>query len=366
MREPILTLDKYEILGTLGTGGMATVYAARLSGPMGFQKSVAVKVLLDEAAEEDEIVRMFIDEARLGARLSHPNIASVLEFGESGGRYWLAMEFVDGASLNKIIKAQGRRKKGREVPPAAVAWVGVSVLRALAYAHSIKGQDGKTMGVVHRDVSPQNILIDLGGSVKLADFGIATGSYRVDRTRSGVIKGKAAYMAPEQASGQKVDSRSDLYSLGLTLVAMLSGTAPFSGQDTGEIRARAAKGLDATRIDSLPCDEALKDVLRTALAANPRDRFQDAEAFAQALAEAMPDPVESGRKALAALVTRVSGSDARNPGTRRKPDRHGKAPEPAAIRPGSSDRALRNVLIATGILLLAALALAFFNVTLPE
>jgi len=371
VREPILSFGKYEILEAVGSGGMATVYRAKLSGPMGFEKPVAVKVLQDDAAADEEIVRMFVDEARLGARLNHPNIAHVLEFGEADGRYFLAMEYVDGMSLAALMKRGGKGRKAKGLAPEVAAHVGTSLARALAYAQTSPGADGKPMGIVHRDVSPQNVLLDRSGAVKLCDFGIATGTWRAEKTRVGVVKGKAGYMAPEQAAGGKVDARSDVYSLGLTVVAMLTGTAPFDGEDTGEIRAKAAKGLAAARIEGLPCPDGMKDVLRAALATKPADRYATADGFGKALATAMPDPDEAGRtalvEALGAALERPAGGRS---GSRKAPGAGAKAPRRRAAGGGPDHEAsaagVRNVLIGAGLLVLLALALALMKVGLPQ
>ena len=369
MRDPILAFGKYEILEAVGSGGMATVYRAKLSGPMGFEKPVAVKVLQDDAAADEEIVRMFVDEARLGARLSHPNIAGVMEFGEADGRYFLAMEYVDGMSLGTLLRRRPKGRKAKGLEPAAAVYVASCVLKALAYAQALPGPDGKPMGVVHRDVSPQNILLDRSGAAKLCDFGIATGTWRAEKTRVGVVKGKAGYMAPEQSAGGKVDARTDLYAVGLTLVAMLSGCAPFEGKDTGEIRAKAAKGLPRDRIDALACDDGLKDVLMRALAMRPADRFASADEFLKSLAAAAPDPADTGR---AALAVALEAALERAPGARSGTARAAvaKAPKRRAATQSSKDAAsaagIRNVLIGAGLLVLVALALALLKVGLPD
>lgn len=365
MREPILTLEKYEILEAIGSGGMATVYRGRAVGPMGFEKAVAVKVLQDDAAADDEIVRMFIDEAKLGARLAHPNIATVLDFGESAGRYWLTMEFVDGPSLAALLKAAGRGRKGPALAPEAAAWVTAGVLRALGFAHALAGEDGRPLGVVHRDVSPHNVLLDRTGQVRLGDFGIATGTYRAEKTRAGVIKGKAGYMAPEQASGGRVDARTDLYAAGLTLFAMIAGAGPFSGEDTGAVRAAAAKGVDPKAIDALPCDDAMKALLRRALARKPSDRYATADEFLAALGDAAPGYETAGRTALVEAVRR--GATAPKPRSRQ--GSRAATPVRAPARPPvthGSVRGLRWVVILAAVLLAAAVALALAGVGLPD
>ncbi len=369
MREPILALGKYEIIQAIGSGGMATVYHARLSGPMGFEKPVAVKVLQDDAAADEEIVRMFVDEARLGARLTHPNIAGVMEFGEADGRYFLAMEYVDGMSLSMLLKRRPKGKKAKGLDPAAAVHVTSCILKALAYAQALPGPDGKPLAVVHRDVSPQNVLLDRSGAAKLCDFGIATGTWRAEKTRFGLVKGKVGYMAPEQSAGGKVDTRTDLYAVGLTLVAMLTGSAPFDGKDTGEIRAKAAKGLPKDRVDVFSCDDGLKDVLLRALAMRPADRFASADEFLKALTTAAPDPTETGRVALAAaLETALEKPPSTRSGTAKaavaKPSR--KRPSTRSSETADSAAGIRNVLIGAGLLMLVALALALLKIGLPD
>ena len=357
MRGPILALGQYEVGDLIATGGMAAVYRARTAGPMGFEKPVAVKVLLDEAAEDPEIVRMFIDEARLGARLNHQNIASVLDFGEADGRYYLAMEYVDGTSLAGLLKAmrQGRRAKSLDV--RAIVYVTQCVLRALAYAHSLRDEKGKSLAIVHRDVSPHNILLDRSGAVKLCDFGIATGAYRVERTEVGLIKGKVAFMSPEQALGERLDARSDLYSLGLTVVAMLGGLD--QSDDSEEAKARAAKGFDLARVQGLDAPEPLREVLKKALARSPSDRFQSADEFLQAITDAGLDPGEAGRLALVEAMRAVPAPRARK-GTRAK-----ESAPPVREAPAGVDRGYRNLLFVVAGILLLALLFALFGLRLP-
>lgn len=361
MRGPILVLGKYEIVEPIASGGMATVYHARVAGPMGFEKPVAVKVLLDEAAEDEDIVRMFIDEARLGARLSHPDIASILDFGEVSGRYYLAMEYVNGVSLSTLRKRLNRKKKAVPLNTDLAVYVTEHVLQALAYAHTLKDEDGKSLALIHRDVSPQNILLDRSGAVKLCDFGIATGTYRAEKTRSGLVKGKAGYMSPEQASGSRMDNRSDQYSLGLTMLAMLSGSPPFVGRDTHEVRVRAKKGVDGTIIDGLDVSDPFKDVIRRALARKPADRYKDAEAFADALKAASPGSGDRGRHELIQVLANMSKEKAR--AEARKERREGRKREPQSrdLDPGSL-KGLRNLLIAAGAIALLAVIMALLGV----
>lgn len=362
MRDPILILGKYEIIEPIGSGGMATVYRARMAGPMGFEKPVAIKVLHEEVTADDDVVRMFIDEARVGARLGHhPNIASILDFGEADGRYFIAMEYVDGVSLATLLKKLGKGRKGKGLELAVAGYITYCVLQALAAAHGAKDENGKSLNVVHRDVSPQNVLLDRSGSVKLCDFGIATGSYRTEKTRFGIVKGKAAYMSPEQASGGRVDGRSDIYSAGLTMMAMLTGGPIFDGKDTADVRAEAAKGVDQALVSALDIPEPIREVLRKALEIRPSDRFQSADEFAAALLRAIPDCMEKGRKALMSLVGKVSENGASNALRKARPAAAAKIP----IRKDPS-RALRNLLLAAGVVFLLALIFALLRLKMPQ
>ncbi len=350
-RPPILVLGQYEIGDLIATGGMAAVYRARVAGPMGFEKPVAVKVLLDSAAHDEEVVRMFIDEARLGARLSHPNIASVLDFGEADGRYYLAMEYVDGVSLSALLQHVRRGKPQKPLDTGAALHIAHSVLRALSYAHGLKDAQGKPLQVVHRDVSPQNILLDRSGAVKLCDFGIATGAHRADKTQVGIVKGKAAFMSPEQAAGERLDARSDLYSLALTVVAMLGGEP--GSEDP-------VRGFDLGRVDALECPDALKPILKKALAWRPSDRFQSADEFSKALVDAGLDPGEAGRLALVEAIGKVPVPKPKL----RKDARRNEGAEPVAV--SGTDRAYRNLLLIVLGVLVLAIILALFGVRLPQ
>lgn len=363
MRSPILVLGKYEIGDLIATGGMAAVYRARVAGPMGFEKPVAVKILLDDAAQDEDVVRMFIDEARLGARLSHPNIASVLDFGEADGRFYLAMEYVDGVSLSALLKHLQRGRNPRPLDGRAALYIAQSVLRALSYAHDLKDANGHPLGIVHRDVSPQNILLDRSGAVKLCDFGIATGAHRVEKTQTGLVKGKAAFMSPEQAAGERLDARSDLYSLAVTLAVMLGGMPPGGAGGGGQPIAEdagSARGLDPDRVDAPDCPESLKPILKKALSRKPSDRFQSAAEFSKALVDAGLDPGEAGRLALVEAVEKVPAPKPRS----RKESRRGEDVRPAP--PAGSDKGYRNLLFVVLGFLVVALILALLGVRLPQ
>src|SRR5688500_5151049 len=206
---------------------MATLYLGQRSGAAGFAKNVAIKVVHPHLSDDPQFVRMFVDEALLSARIQHPNVAHVEELGEAEGTYFLVMEFVHGVSLSSLIRALARRKR-RIAPELAVA-IAIQVADGLHAAHETRGPNGEHLGVVHRDVSPQNVLLSYTGHVKLIDFGIAKAEGRTQSTAAGSIKGKFRYMSPEQALGRTVDRRSDVYALGIVLWEMLTGRNCFDG-----------------------------------------------------------------------------------------------------------------------------------------
>ncbi|MBN1653412.1 MAG: protein kinase [Deltaproteobacteria bacterium] len=219
-------LGAYDIGKQLGIGGMAQVYEAHRVGPHGFTKRVAVKRILPAIGRDPAFVRMFIDEAKLAARLEHPNIVQVFDFGEDKGELFLAMEMVDGTSVTHVLRTLAAHKEA--VPLEAALHIALQTARALSYAHNSCDSEGKPLGVVHRDVSPANILITRNGYVKLADFGIARAVNRKQQTASGNLRGKLGYMSPEQVLNRSLDSRSDVFSLSIILAEMLMGETLFS------------------------------------------------------------------------------------------------------------------------------------------
>ncbi|MBL8625342.1 MAG: protein kinase [Myxococcales bacterium] len=203
----------------LARGGMAEVFLARQRGPEGFDRKVAVKRILPHLAETADFVRMFLSEARLAARLSHPNIVHIYELGQVAGDYFIAMEYVDGIHAGQLISHAERER----LPPELVARIGADAAAALAYAHRLEDADGTPLALVHRDVSPHNLMVSFDGVTKLVDFGIAKAAIKADETRPGVVKGKYAYMSPEQTVGRPLDGRSDVFSLGVVLWELLAG-----------------------------------------------------------------------------------------------------------------------------------------------
>jgi eukaryotic-like serine/threonine-protein kinase len=219
-------LGVYEIGQQIGIGGMAQVYEANRIGPHGFTKRVALKRILPAIARDPAFVRMFIEEAKLAARLEHPNIVQVFDFGEDMGELFLAMELVDGSSVTHVLRTLAAQ--GQAVPLEVALHIASQAARALCYAHNACDKEGKPLGIVHRDVSPANLLIARNGYVKLADFGIARAVNRKHQTASGNLRGKLGYMSPEQVLNRGLDNRSDVFSLSIVLAEMLMGETLFS------------------------------------------------------------------------------------------------------------------------------------------
>ena len=282
-----IPFGKYHLLERLGRGGMAEVWKAKALGPMGYARKLVVKRILPELACDEEFVRMFVEEARLSASLNHRNIVQVYEFGEVGGEYYLAMEWVHGRDLNTLL----RTMKDRDAAPPVelAAYVAREVCRALAYAHALTDEDGRPLRLIHRDVSPSNVMVGFDGSVKLLDFGIAKALALAseNRTQVGVLKGKFGYMAPEQVDGEaEVDHRADLFVAGIVLWEMLTLRRLFKGgsdiQTIGMVR--AAKALPPSAFNPAVPPE-LDAVCMRALARDRNERFADCAEMAEALDE---------------------------------------------------------------------------------
>jgi serine/threonine protein kinase len=275
-------LGPYELGERLGLGGMAEVFVAYRAGPHGFAKKVALKRILPELAQDARFVAMFCDEARISAPLCHPNIVQVIDFGESQGELFMAMEFVEGVSLAKLLRyVAGRRER---FPLGAALFIAQEVLAGLAFAHDACDENGNPLSIVHRDVSPGNVLIGRAGDVKLADFGIVRSAYVDRRTYPGELKGKVGYMSPEQVMGVEVDPRSDLFTVGIILSEMLIARPLFSGQNEFDILTKIYEA-DLSALDKYGADltPLVRDVLRQALAKSPADRFAHAAEFGAAL-----------------------------------------------------------------------------------
>ena len=277
-------LGPYELLQRIATGGMAEVYLARRAGPHGFQKVVAVKRILPQLAQDTDFLAMFVDEARVCAMLAHPNIVQVFDFGEQSGELYMAMEYVDGTTAARLVRAASAR--GDEVPLDAALYIALSVLRGLDYAHNARDDEGKPLYLVHRDVSPGNVLIDRSGAVKLTDFGIARAAEIERRTDAGQLKGKLGYMSPEQVVGRELDARSDLFTAAIVLAELVMLKPLFAGPNEIDVlmRIRDADLGVLDRVGSRVPDD-VRAVLFRALARDRALRYPTAAAFAEAIEE---------------------------------------------------------------------------------
>ncbi len=276
-------LGKYELLAHLASGGMANVWLARVSGLGGFERHCVVKTLHVEHLEDEGYVGMFLDEAKVVAALHHQHIAQVFEVGcADDGRYYLAMEYVHGETVRALLDTA--HEKGVKIPLDAAFTITIAAATGLHYAHERRGADGRSLGIVHRDVSPSNVIASYDGAIKLIDFGIAKASMRSTQTRTGFIKGKAGYMAPEQARGYKIDRRSDVFALGVLLYELTTQTRAFGDDNQFETVRRTVHGEVARPSKVCPgYPLALEDVVMTALETDPDDRFQDADELRRAL-----------------------------------------------------------------------------------
>ncbi|MEY4508536.1 MAG: hypothetical protein RLZZ450_658 [Pseudomonadota bacterium] len=280
---------------------MATLFLARRTGAAGFSRHVAIKVVHPDLANDEQFRQMFLDEALLSSRIDHPNVVRVEELGQHEGAHFLTMEFVHGCSLSQLQRALLAR--GRRLAPALAARIAMHVADGLHAAHETLGDTGRPLNVVHRDVTPENILLAYGGHVKLIDFGIAKAYGRKHRTMDGLLKGKFRYMAPEQALGKAVDRRVDIYQLGIVLWEMLTLRRLFSAERDVELLASVQKpnvSPPSTLVDRIP--PALDAAVMCALHPDPRRRPADAQAFARMLGKAVPSAHEVDSGALRALL----------------------------------------------------------------
>jgi serine/threonine-protein kinase len=254
---------------------MAQVFLALARGPVGFNKLCVIKRMRTQYAKDDALVTMFIDEARLAARLSHPNVINTYEVGENAGLYFIAMEYLEGQPLNRIIEEA--RKDGRHVADGVWLRIVRDALLGLQYAHDLKDYDGKELHIVHRDVSPHNIFVTYDGQVKVVDFGIAKAAVSQTRTESGVLKGKVAYMSPEQARGEAIDGRSDLFATGIVLWEALAGQSLFRHEYAATTLHKLLHERPPKVSTVAPeIDPELDALVVKALEGRPEDRFQSA------------------------------------------------------------------------------------------
>ena len=267
---------QYEILERIASGGMAELYKAKRTGVEGFQKIVAIKKILPHLADDEDFITMFADEAKLAAQLNHPNIIHIYDLGKiQAGGYFIAMEYVDGRDLRAI--QMGARQFDVPLPVPLAVYIASKVASALDYAHRRRDAESRELNIVHRDVSPQNILISYEGDIKLCDFGIAKAASKASKTQSGALKGKIQYMSPEQAWGKPIDRRSDLFSLGVVLHELLTGDRLFQGDTDINVLEKVRTAEVAPPSRSNPeVPKNLDTVVLKALAREPDDRYANA------------------------------------------------------------------------------------------
>ncbi len=299
-------LGRYEILTQIASGGMATVYLGRVLGAAGFERLVAVKFLHQHVANDEVFVSMFLDEARLAAKIRHPNVVPTLDLENGPDGLFLVMEYVEGDSLVGLIRSLARAK--RPLPPGITVRVILDALAGLRAAHELTDDSGELLNLVHRDVSPHNILIGVDGIAKITDFGVARANARVSVTREGQIKGKLAYMAPEQTTSDPVDARADLFAIGIVLWECLAGRRLFQAETDGAVlRKLLDHPIPKLREIAPEYPEAIERVCMRALERDPAHRFASAAEFSEALEAAGVGLAIATSREVGALVREMSG-----------------------------------------------------------
>jgi serine/threonine protein kinase len=324
------TIGKYEVLQRLAAGGMAEIFLARSIGVLGFDKLVVIKRILPHLAQRNDFIQMFLDEARIATTLDHANIVQTHEVGVHGKSYFMVMEYLAGEDVRSVVRRIGRAGGGERLPLEHALTVAVAVSAGLHYAHEKKDRDGKPLAIVHRDVTPQNVIVTYEGAVKLLDFGIAKASNRINETRSGSFKGKVPYMSPEQCRGEPLDRRSDIFSLGILLHELTLCRRLFRGETDFQILKQIAEGPIVRPRDVDPAyDARLSAIVMKALEREPARRFQTARELQQALEELAHDmrlrlsPLALGDYMQALFADKVGAwQEAREDGDVAKLERH--------------------------------------------
>ncbi len=295
----------YQLIKKLASGGMASIFLARQKGLEGFEKLLVVKRILPHLAENEEFIKMFLDEARIAARLNHPSIVQIFNLGAQGDSYFIAMEYIHGEDVRRTWKRADAA--GKPIPVPLVCRIIMEAASGLDYAHKKADASGKPLGIVHRDISPQNILVTFEGGVKVVDFGIAKAADQATVTKSGVLKGKYSYMSPEQAAGQKIDRRSDIFALGIVMYELLTGTRLFKrGNDIQTLNAVSDCVVAAPSEVNARVPKDLDRVVLKALAKNPDDRYPDAEGLRAGLEEfLLQNKLPSSSVQLAAFMKEI-------------------------------------------------------------
>jgi len=325
-----VNVGKYKLIASLGHGGMADVYLAVVAGPAGVNKLQVVKRLRREYAEDREHAQMFLDEARLAARLNHPNVVQTFEVCEEEGEYFMAMEYLEGAPLNRLL----HRARTNPPPSGVLLKILTDVLAGLHYAHELRDYDGKPLNIVHRDASPHNVIVSFDGHTKLLDFGIAKSDVRTQETRAGIMKGKVGYMAPEQARCRPIDRRADVFVSGLVLWEMLAARKIWDQAPDMAVLHKLATGA-IPKIETVRPDvpSQLAAICGKALSAEPSDRYATAaemraailgyldeagirvtqEEIGKYVTELFADKRDSIRKVIERQISRLNGVDVSGP-----------------------------------------------------
>ncbi|MCC6215545.1 MAG: serine/threonine protein kinase [Polyangiaceae bacterium] len=274
--------QRYRVIERIASGGMAEVFRAESAGLEGFKKTVAIKRVLPHLSEKKQFIGMFLDEARLCSHLSHSNCVQVFDVGVGDNTYFIVMEYVDGADLKSVIEFC--RKRSSTVPIEEAILICVRICEGLAYAHELKDQKGRDLHIVHRDMSPPNVLITRFGEVKIVDFGLAKANSQLEKSDPGVIKGKFSYLSPEAALGQEIDARTDIFAVGIILWEMLAGRRLFMGEtDLDTVRQVQAARVPSVRQFNPDVTDELEGVLMRGLAGDPAKRYRTARDFGRDL-----------------------------------------------------------------------------------
>ena len=396
------TLGKYTLVRKLATGGMAEVFLAKAEGPGGFAKKCVVKRILPHFNDDPRFIEMFLGEARLAAELNHPNLVQIFDFGQAGGQYFLAMEYIDGANL-RVLNQAARRLQGPISFPLAARLISMAA-EGLHYAHELKNEQGELVNLVHRDISPDNILVSKNGAVKVVDFGIAKASTQPHLTKSGMIKGKMAYMPPEQLAREPLDRRADLFALGIVFYELVTGGMPFDA--TSEVSIIQAimsqKPLEHPTVYRPDCPPELEAIINKCLEKDRTRRYASCVELQADLETFIRNSgVSVGTREIAQLVETVfeneadttmphaviSQSGLNEPGSgleRTLPGKSAEIPKPPPSAPGAnqlgtgmSNTALRSVetgavkkskaplFLGLGAMVLVGVALAYFATRPP-
>ena len=267
--------QRYRVLSRIASGGMAEVFLAESAGIEGFKKQVAIKRVLPHLSEKKRFISMFLDEARLSASLSHSNVAQVFDIGVGDNAYFIVMEYVDGADLKAVIEYM--KRENQRFPIESACFIAAKICEGLTYAHELTGTDGTQLQIVHRDMSPPNVLITKHGEIKIVDFGLAKATSQLEKSEAGIIKGKFSYLSPEAAQGQEVDARTDIFAVGIILWEMLSGKRLFlADTDFGTVKLVQQAQIPSLRAENPAIPPELEAILARSLSRDPANRYHSA------------------------------------------------------------------------------------------